>query len=67
MVDEGCGYISKLSSARGCLYGAKPEETACTTRTEKSYAWREIIDMKVLNEMSPCSEARAQEGVLDQN
>ena len=40
----------------------EPEETTCTTRTEKSYAWREIIDMKALNEMSPCSEARARRG-----
>ena len=34
VVDEGCWYISKLSSARGSLYGAKPEETTCTARTK---------------------------------
>ena len=45
MVDEGCRYISKLSSARGSLCGAKPEETTCTTRIPWSYAYGEITTL----------------------
>ena len=40
----------------------EPEETTCTARMPKGYTWREIIGMKALNEMSPCSEARARRG-----
>ena len=53
----------------GSLYGAKPEETTCATRTNSSCVWREITDFTPLSFPEDCarlklSSARASQAGL---